>query len=103
MTAGDCGSSTHTKEEISRIRHAEARAAADYLGAWYACAGFLDLEVFTNVESVRRSPPSSWVWMVYGSLRNSFDITIGLPCCDRKNSLSRWMTVASTGPPRTPE
>jgi N-acetylglucosamine malate deacetylase 1 len=53
MTAGDCGSSTHSKEEISRIRYAEAKAAAEYLGAWYTCAGLLDLEVFANAENVR--------------------------------------------------
>ena len=29
MTGGDCGSATHTSEEISRIRQAEAKAAAD--------------------------------------------------------------------------
>lgn len=54
MTAGDCGSTTHSKDEISRIRLAEARAAAEYLGAEYVCAGLLDLEVFTNAENVRR-------------------------------------------------
>lgn len=54
MTAGDCGSTTHTKEEISRIRYAEAKAAADYLGAGYTCAGLMDLEVFANAENVRR-------------------------------------------------
>lgn len=55
MTAGDCGSATHTRDEISRIRYAEAQAAATHLGAWYACAGLLDLEVFANAESVRRT------------------------------------------------
>ncbi|MCP9496738.1 MAG: PIG-L family deacetylase [Pyrinomonadaceae bacterium MAG19_C2-C3] len=54
MTAGDCGSATHSKEEISRIRHAEAKAAADYLGAWYGCVGLMDCEVFVNAENVRR-------------------------------------------------
>lgn len=54
MTAGDCGSTTHSREEISRIRYAEARAAAEYLGAAYACAGLRDLEVFANAASVRR-------------------------------------------------
>lgn len=54
MTAGDCGSATHAKEEISRIRMAEARAAAAYLGASYECAGLMDLEVFANAENVRR-------------------------------------------------
>ncbi len=54
MTSGDCGSATHSKDEISRIRLAEARAAADYLGAWYACAGLMDIEIFANAENMRR-------------------------------------------------
>ena len=54
MTSGDCGSATHTREEISRIRYAEAKAAADYLGAWYECAGLMDVEIFANAENQRR-------------------------------------------------
>lgn len=54
MTAGDCGSTTRSRDEITRIRQAEAEAAAEYLGASYTCAGFRDLEVFANAESVRR-------------------------------------------------
>jgi len=54
MTSGDCGSATHSKEEISRIRYAEAKAAAGYLGAWYGCVGLMDVEVFANAESVRQ-------------------------------------------------
>ena len=54
MTAGDCGSSTHRKEEITQIRYAEAQAGAEYLGAWYACAGLMDLEIFANPENMRR-------------------------------------------------
>lgn len=54
MTSGDCGSATHTREEISRIRLAEAKAAADYLGAWYGCAGLMDAEIFANAENLRR-------------------------------------------------
>jgi len=54
MTSGDCGSATHTSEDISRIRHAEAQAAADYLGAWYGCAGLMDVEIFANAENLRR-------------------------------------------------
>jgi N-acetylglucosamine malate deacetylase 1 len=54
MTSGDCGSATHSREEISRIRCAEAQAAAEMLGASYACVGLRDLEVFTNAENVRR-------------------------------------------------
>ncbi len=54
MTSGDCGSATHSKEEISRIRFAEAKAAADFLGAWYGCAELMDVEVFANAENQRR-------------------------------------------------
>lgn len=54
MTSGDCGSVTHSKQEITRIRAAEARAAAEYLGAWYGCAGLQDAEVFANEENLRK-------------------------------------------------
>ncbi|HMV82837.1 MAG TPA: PIG-L family deacetylase [Blastocatellia bacterium] len=54
MTSGDCGSATHTREEISRIRYAEAKAAADCLGAWYECVGLMDVEIFANAENQRR-------------------------------------------------
>lgn len=54
MTSGDCGSATHTKEEISRIRYAEAKAAAASLDAWYECAELMDVEVFANAENQRR-------------------------------------------------
>lgn len=54
MTSGDCGSATHTREEISRIRYAEAKAAAETLGAWYECAGLMDVEIFANAENQRR-------------------------------------------------
>ncbi|MGH9340337.1 MAG: PIG-L deacetylase family protein [Acidobacteriota bacterium] len=55
MTAGNCGSATHSKEEISRIRRQEAAEAASYLGAWYACGEFKDLEIFANAQNVRRT------------------------------------------------
>ncbi|MDX2033181.1 MAG: PIG-L family deacetylase [Blastocatellia bacterium] len=54
MTSGDCGSATHTKEENSRIRAGEAREAAAFLGAWYGCAGLMDVEIFNNAENLRR-------------------------------------------------
>jgi LmbE family N-acetylglucosaminyl deacetylase len=54
MTAGDCGSNTTPREEIARIRYAEGQAAADFLGAAYACAGLLDIEVFANAPNLRR-------------------------------------------------
>jgi LmbE family N-acetylglucosaminyl deacetylase len=54
MTAGDCGSAMVGREEIARIRYAEAQAAAAYLGASYACAGMMDVEVIYNIENIRR-------------------------------------------------
>jgi LmbE family N-acetylglucosaminyl deacetylase len=54
MTAGDCGSTEVSREEISRTRVDEARDAADYLGAWYRCGGFQDMEIFANAEGVRK-------------------------------------------------
>jgi LmbE family N-acetylglucosaminyl deacetylase len=54
LTAGDCGSSTYRREEAARVRYAEAQAAANYLGAWYACAGLMDVEVFANAENLRK-------------------------------------------------
>lgn len=54
MTAGDCGSPTLRGEEIARIRHNEAKAAAEYLGAFYSCVGLMDVEVFTNAENLRK-------------------------------------------------
>lgn len=54
MTAGDCGSNqTRTREEIARIRFAEAQASAESIGAWYACAGLNDLEVFANAQTMQ--------------------------------------------------
>jgi LmbE family N-acetylglucosaminyl deacetylase len=54
MTAGDCGSSTQRNEEIARIRQAESKAAAKLLGAWHACVGLIDIEVFANAVNLRR-------------------------------------------------
>jgi len=53
MTAGNCGSATLSEQEIKEIRLREARAAAEFLGASYRCAGFSDVEVFCDAESVR--------------------------------------------------
>lgn len=56
MTAGDCGSGRErTKEEISRIRHGEAEESARSMGAWYACAGMKDAEVFAHKGSIRKT------------------------------------------------
>ncbi len=54
MTAGDLGSMTRSREEISRIRRAEAEASAALLGAMYTCLGFDDLTIVYGVEAKRR-------------------------------------------------
>ncbi len=54
MTAGDCGSAEMDQAEISRVRRAEAKAAADLLAADYACLEFLDLCISHDVDSRRR-------------------------------------------------
>lgn len=54
MTAGDCGTAEYPPDEISRIRRAEAQAAANFIGAEYVCAGFLDLAIFNDDPSRRR-------------------------------------------------
>ena len=54
MTPGDCGSAEHSREEIARIRRAEAARAAARIGAKYRCAEFGDLSIFYNDGSLRR-------------------------------------------------
>ena len=54
LTAGDCGSVEHSREETARIRKAEARKAAAIIGADYLCAAFSDLSVFNDDPSRRR-------------------------------------------------
>jgi N-acetylglucosamine malate deacetylase 1 len=54
MTGGDKGSDHHSPEEISEIRRHEAASAARLIGAKYQCAGFLDLEFFSDNPSRKR-------------------------------------------------
>jgi LmbE family N-acetylglucosaminyl deacetylase len=54
MTPGDCGSAEHDSEAIAAIRRAEARKAAELLGAEYLCLEFRDLAIFNDDESRRR-------------------------------------------------
>jgi N-acetylglucosamine malate deacetylase 1 len=54
MTAGDCGSEELGPDELSKIRKAEATAAAALIGAEYLCAGFQDLATFNDDPSRRR-------------------------------------------------
>jgi len=53
-TSGDCGTADHRPDEIARIRHREARAAAELLGAEYYCGGSRDLFVMYDEPSLRR-------------------------------------------------
>ena len=54
MTAGDCGSASHSAKEIAVIRQREAAAAAQVIGAEYQCAHFRDLAIFNEDASRRR-------------------------------------------------
>ena len=54
MTAGDCGSAEHGREEIAAIRQREASASAAVIGASYRFAGFSDMAVFNDDSSRRK-------------------------------------------------
>jgi LmbE family N-acetylglucosaminyl deacetylase len=54
MTAGDLGSATRSRAEISRIRRREAAASAKLLGAGYTCLGFDDLTIVYGAAAKRR-------------------------------------------------
>ena len=54
MTPGDLGSMRHGREEISRIRRAEAAASADVIGAGYTCLEFSDLTIVYDEPHKRR-------------------------------------------------
>ena len=54
MTAGDLGSGTRSRPEISRIRRREAAASAKLLGAGYTCLGFDDLTIVYGEATKRR-------------------------------------------------
>ena len=54
MTAGDCGSAELGPEQISEVRRGEAQAAADLLGAEYACLEFSDLSICVDNDSRRK-------------------------------------------------
>src|SRR3989442_6744848 len=55
MTAGDLGSATLTRAQISRTRRREAAASARLLGAGYTCLGFDDLTIVYNEATKRRA------------------------------------------------
>lgn len=52
-TSGDCGSKDHHGDEIARIRHQEAVAAAAVLEAEYYCAGCLDILITYDASTIR--------------------------------------------------
>lgn len=54
MTPGDCGGSDSDAETLASTRRAEAKAAADLIGAEYVCAEFRDLAIFDDDPSRRR-------------------------------------------------
>ncbi|MGD0142011.1 MAG: PIG-L family deacetylase [Rhizomicrobium sp.] len=54
VTAGDCGSVEHDRQETARIRKNEARNVAAIIGAAYWCAELDDLAVFNDDPSRRR-------------------------------------------------
>jgi LmbE family N-acetylglucosaminyl deacetylase len=54
MTPGDCGTAEYDAEAIAAIRRAEAKAAADLIGAECHCLEFRDLAIFDDDDSRRR-------------------------------------------------
>jgi LmbE family N-acetylglucosaminyl deacetylase len=54
IATGNCGTATHTAEEIVRIRAEEARASAAIIGAVYHEGLVNDMEVVYEVELLRR-------------------------------------------------
>jgi LmbE family N-acetylglucosaminyl deacetylase len=54
MTPGDKGSAELSREEISRIRKAEAAASAKLLDGEYHCLGFDDAYILYDRESINR-------------------------------------------------
>jgi LmbE family N-acetylglucosaminyl deacetylase len=54
MTAGDCGTSEHSPEEIADIRRSESARSAALIKAEYHCLGFHDLAIFNDDSSRRK-------------------------------------------------
>ena len=55
VAAGDCGSAEYPPEEIMRIRHGEAQAAAQVLGATYRCLDERDCRIFTGSATLNKA------------------------------------------------
>jgi LmbE family N-acetylglucosaminyl deacetylase len=54
-TAGDCGTTVYSAEEISVIRREEARRAAAMIGATYHCLGELDGRVVYDKATIQKT------------------------------------------------
>lgn len=52
---GDKGTATHSKEEIIRLRRAEAIKAAGIIGGTYHCLDFEDIYIFYQRESIDKA------------------------------------------------
>jgi LmbE family N-acetylglucosaminyl deacetylase len=55
MAPGDKGTAEYSREDISRIRKAEAAAAAKLLNATYHCLEFEDVYIMYDQESINRT------------------------------------------------
>jgi LmbE family N-acetylglucosaminyl deacetylase len=55
MAPGDKGTAEYSREEISRIRRAEAARAADLIGATYHCLELEDVYILYDRDSINRT------------------------------------------------
>jgi LmbE family N-acetylglucosaminyl deacetylase len=55
MAPGDKGTAEYSREEISRIRRAEAAGAADVIGASYHCLELEDVYILYDRDSINRT------------------------------------------------
>jgi LmbE family N-acetylglucosaminyl deacetylase len=55
MTPGDCGSITHSRDEISKIRKSEASDSAKFLGGSYYCTELEDVFVMYDKPSLLKT------------------------------------------------
>jgi LmbE family N-acetylglucosaminyl deacetylase len=53
LSAGDCGSTVHSPEEIAAMRKTEAAESAALIGAQYRWGGFRDMSIFSDDPSRR--------------------------------------------------
>lgn len=55
MALGDKGTTVHTRDEISRIRNAEARKSAELIGGTYQCLGFEDVYILYDRDTINKT------------------------------------------------